>query len=245
MLSLPVRVELQVGVHSGGPACSLTLPNIPFSLKPAVGDYVLLCEQTEQPFALCVKAVAHYTQPPSAIVLTRPIPCETYDDMLENLDWFKARYEVEDIQAEEAPEPYYVLYRTVVHLLEITDDVHIIRYDPDRVKVLAETCRTIWIANLLSCRENTNGRLPLRADVADLLQSTNNQIEAFHRLVFGYRQQHPKGPDLRRVIKEWDSVVNPDGELNWNVDDDLCRFIGGVIFDRLKCEKPEFLRAES
>jgi len=242
---LPVRVELQVGVHQGGPACSLTLSDISFVFRPVSGDFVILAKDTEEPFVLSIKAVAHYTEPTSVMVLTKPIHCESYDEMLETLDWFKARYQIEDFQSAEAPEPYYVLYRTVVHLLGIKDDVPIVRYDPDLVKVLAETCRTIWIANMYSRSGETNGKLPLRSDILEKLPDTNGQIETLHRIVFGNRQQKPNGPELRHVLKEWDESVNANRNLNWDVDDDFCQFVGKIVFSRLKCEKPDFLRTES
>ena len=111
-------------------------------------------------------------------------------------------------------------------------------YDPDAVKMLAETCRTIWLANMFS----KDDRLPLRSDVGSMITDTNGEIEAFHRLVFGYRKQHPSGVELRQIVKEWDAYVNRDGQHNWDVDEDLCQFVGKVIFDRLKCATPSFLK---
>jgi|3_EtaG_2_1085321.scaffolds.fasta_scaffold00152_11 hypothetical protein len=243
MILLPVRVELQVGIHSGS-TCSLTIPNIAFSMRPVAGDFVILTNEGDDPFALSIKAVAHYTNPSSAMVLTKEITCDDYDEMLVTLDWFKARYEIEDFRAAAAPETYYVLYRTVIHLMDIQDDVPLVRYDSDAVKVLAETCRTIWIANQCRVSGESNGRPPTRVEITDRLSDTNPDIETFHRLVFGYRQQYPSGVELRQVLKEWNISVNENNEYDWDVDDDLCRFVGGIIFGRLKCETPCFLRVE-
>lgn len=239
MIVLPVRVELQVGVHSGGPACSLTIPSINFPVTPSSGDFVLFTRSTEEPFAIPVNGIAHYDDGVS-LVLLRPVPCEDYDDMLTQLDWFKSRYEIQDFTAEDSPEPYYVLYRTVIHLLKIEGDAPVVLYDPDLVKVLAETCRTVWLATMC----DADDKLPTREWVFEQVSDTNIMIKLFHQIVFDYKLQFPKGVELRRVIKDWDAKVNDSRLINWDVDDDLCSFIGRAIFSRLKCDKPAFLRTD-
>lgn len=238
MISLPVRVELQAGTDSSL-ACSLTLPSFDFMVRPVSGDFLLLSKDTDTPLVVSVRALAHYDDS-TAFVWLQPIISANYDEMLAQLDWFKSRYEIEDIISPQNPEPYYVLYRTVINLLDIQGDSPYIVYDPDLVKIFAETCRTVWIANLY--KSSTNGRLPLRDGILEQVSETNGAIQALHQMIFEYRTQYPQGIAIRRIIKDWDSLVNEDKDLTWNVDDDLCGFIGGIIFSRLKCDKPHFLR---
>jgi hypothetical protein len=238
MISLPVRVELQAGT-SLDMTCSLTLPSFDFVVRPVTGDFLLLSKETEKPVVIGIRAIAHYDDG-TAFLWLQPIICDNYDDMLIQLDWFKTRYEIEDITSPQSPEPYYILYRTVLGLLNLDGDSPHIVYDPDLVKIFAETCRTVWIANLY--RSDTNGRLPLREDILKSVSETNDAIQVLHQMIFGSRSQYPNGIAVRRVIKDWDALINQDKCLTWDVDDDLCEFIGGVIFSRLKCDKPHFLR---
>jgi len=234
MIELPTRVELQVA-HSSDPLCKFTASPIQYFDRPTLGDFVKI-ESLD--IVLSILGILHYDDG-SCVVLTKPYLCVDYDDALRHLDLFKDNFEISDISSDSQPESYYILFRILISLLELSDSNPEIENKTESVKIFAESCRAILIAHKLE-----KAGLEFSNDnVIGLLGETNYHVEIFHRLVIEYRKER-SDVDLRSIIKEWYFVIGED-ETILDVGDDLCIAVGRIIFERLKCDTPRRFKHET
>ena len=125
--------------------------------------------------------------------------------------------------------------------MDISDVNPIISYDPENIKIIAETCRTIYICNVI--KEDKEICLPLRREIETLISESNNIIQDLHLMIISSRSQFPEGPELLNIIKEWESLINPDCRYSWDINKDVYEFVGKVVFSRLNCVKPSFIKS--
>lgn len=223
MLLLPVRMTLQVGPD--GPSCSFTT-NLQFVSAPGAGHHLAI-RSADGPvvFNMLVRVVGvcHFItedKEAACLVDTAPCPMPDYDRLLERLDWFKAIYGVDDIEGNTEPESYYKFYRSVLHILGLTKHPYpIIAHDPDHIKVFAEACRSVILAEL---GEDTD------RDLSDLMMSA-------HRLVHPRKIVEPDGARMLGVVKKLEQEArNSLGDLKWDAPPEKCLDVASRVFSRIR-----------
>ena len=223
---LPVRMALQVGPD--GPSCSFTT-NLPFAVTPGVGHH-LAVRSTGGPVVfnmlLRVTSVCHFVtedKDAACLVETAACPFPDYDKMLERLDWFKAVYGVDDIMGNTEPESYYKFYRSVLHVLGLTKHPYpVIAHDPVDIKIFAEACRSVILAEL----PDGHGR-----DLSDLMMSA-------HRLVHFRKTVEPDGARMLGVVKKLEPEIRHDlsdtmRDLRWEAPTEKCLDVARGVFAKL------------
>lgn len=224
---------LQAG--PSGPACSFTAL-LNYSVSPHKGDRVLLQVPKYGQVGVVVADVYHFAplpdEDPACLLMTTPIITEHYDDMLSVLDWFKAVYDVEDIQAQEEPESYYKFYRNLIHVLGLTKTPQpVVDYDPVAIKVFAEACRAVVLAELK----------PSPAEVQIALAGFNPTIQHLHELVLSRRQKEPGGANMLAVVKTWEQLLNQKKLMPWVATIEDCLKFAQIVFARLPSIPPDRL----
>ena len=213
-----IRIELKLAdAHS---ICNFTI-KAPFVATPAKGDIIIIEFKTR--IALKIKSICHFVDDPiCSLLVTDSIVCEDYDDILKHLDWFKAKYDVTDIQSEEQPRSYYVFYRTLLKLLGKTKDVNpTIKSDADSIKILAEVCRSILLAQISIDNASVS------------VNDVSAQIESLHNDILRKKRSDSDKILLLDVIKTWEHKINTKN-WQWNVTDDSCHYWLLKSFSRLK-----------
>ncbi len=196
-------------------------------VRPQKGDRVLWQDE-----AVLVAEIDHFLDPaqePICLIITATILTQNYDALLRTLDWFKANYEVVDVNADSTPELYYSFYRSVVHVLGQTAlSRPLIAYDPLAIKIVAESCRAVILAEVAPMAEAFPAvNLSLAADY-------NKPIQHLHELILAQRPLAPAGADLFEVLKIWEAQINPQKELRWIASVDQCVMYAKLVFARLK-----------
>ncbi len=232
-MNLPTRVSLRVGPD--GPTCSFTAL-LNYFIAPHKGDRVLLQVPKYGQVGVIVTEVFHFVPLPddesACLLITMPIISEHYDDMLSVLDWFKAMYGVDDIQADNEPELYYKFYRNLIHVLGLTKTPQpVVDYDPVAIKVFAEACRAIVLAELK----------PSPAELPVALTGFNPTIQHLHELVLSRRQEEPDGANMLAIIKTWEQLLNQKKLMLWTATIEDCLKFAQVVFARLPSIPPDRL----
>lgn len=221
---LPVRVGLRVGID--GPACSFTA-HLKFRTRPHKSDKVLLQIPGLGQVGIAVADFCHFAsagEEPACLVLCTPVLVETYDQLLQTLDWFKATYEVEDFDAEAEPELYYKFYRNLIHVLGLTKVVQpVVAYDPAEIKVFAEACRAVLVAELK----------PSEPELVLAIQGFNPTIQHLHELVLSRRKEEPDGANMLAVVKTWEQLLNSKKLMKWTASVEDCINYARIVFGRL------------
>jgi hypothetical protein len=225
-IALPVRIELRAG--PSGPACSFTT-SLPFNIAPTVGHKVLF-DVSKRQLGVVVGDVCHFVpsggEEPTCLVLTLPLSLESNDDMLRVLDWFKALYTIYDFKADcDRPDSYYSFHRSVIHVLGLTDDPQPkVGYDPTAIKVFAEACRSVLLAELA----------PSIVDWDAVNVGYNDMIVDLHRLVMSRRRVEPDGAEILGIIKIWEPMINPNKKFVWGASAADCIKQAKLVFAKLR-----------
>lgn len=241
-MNLPTRIGLQVIGSGGNPACSFTV-FFRYVFTPSKGDRILLQIPRQGQTGIAVAEVFHFVpveeDEPACLILTAPIVVDSYDNMLEILDWFKATYAIEGIQADAEPELYYKFYRNLVHILGLTKvAAPLVEYDAVSIKVFAEACRVVLLAELKPSPDETEAALV----------NFNPAVRHLHELVLGRRVEEPDGASMLAVVKAWEFLINPKKSMQWLATVEDCFSYIKVVFDRLRSipadKLPPILRIE-
>jgi hypothetical protein len=97
-----------------------------------------------------------------------------------------------------------------------------VAYDPTAIKIFAEACRAVLLAELD----------PAPDEIA--YNSYNQAILDLHSLVLARRSQEPHGAEMLGVIKEWEPQLNPQGRIAWRATVEQCLRHARVIFAKLR-----------
>ncbi len=186
-----------------------------FLADPHVGDYILF--ESHRQLTTKVLYLCHYSPEPGYIIITEPIVCESYDDMLINLDWFKSTFSIVDIKSDDGPQSYYIFYRSVLQLLNRSSEVDpCVDTDPVSIKIFAEACRAVLVAQL-------------GPDV-----DFNQIITDLHMLIIARKTNETCGVKILPIIKVWEQKINESGSIKWTVSLAQCRQAAKLIFSKLK-----------
>lgn len=223
-MKLPVRVGLRVGID--GPACSFTA-YLAFRCRPHKGDKILLSVPGQGQVGMVVADFCHFVsagEKPACLAICTPLLVETYDELLATLDWFKATYLVEDFDAEAEPELYYKFYRSLIHVLDLTKvATPLVGYDPADIKVFAEACRAVLVAELK----------PAEPELVTAIQGFNPTIQHLHQLVLSRRKEEPEGANMLQVVKTWEQLLNSKKLMKWTASVEDCLAYARIVFGRL------------
>jgi hypothetical protein len=145
--------------------------------------------------------------------------------MLRLLDWFKAMYEVVDLRSNtSSPATYYSFYRSLVNLMGLTEHVNPkVTYDMMNIKVFAESCRAIILAELgISDDELIAG-----------ISSYNDIIQLLHTMVLERKRDEKDGADMFLLIKRWERSINANETVKWEASHESCVNAARLVFGRL------------
>lgn len=230
---LPTRITLRTG--NDGPVCSFTAL-FKFNLVPQRGHKLIFVTPGHRQVGVVIDDVCHFVpegdDEPVCLCFTTPLVIEEYDDLLRVVDWFKATYEVQDFSSMVEPEPYYKFYRRVAWLLGLSKTTGPkIGYDPQDVKVFAEACRSVILAELNPSDEETNFALV----------GFNPSIRYLYELVLDRKREEPDGADMLLVIKTWEQLLNSSKMMQWSASDENCLKFARVVFARHPSIPPDHL----
>ena len=230
MYKYSVRIELRSS--EGDTTCSCSI-DCPFESAPQRGDLIVL-NQSDQ-FVAKIASILHFvTGIPQCILVTEPIKINKYDLFISRLDWLKANFVVSDINADTEPQPYYVLYRSLLNMMDKTKEIDpILSNDPQEVKIVAEMCRGLLAAEIL------------REDYKDPAQLVvyNKHIEDLHTLVIREKSLNQGRASILSIIKQWDLLVNSNKSFKWSADNELAKRIAKDAISKLKSIKLDKLPA--
>jgi hypothetical protein len=211
---------LKVGL--GGPSCSFTA-NIAFAVTPSKGDRLLVALPDLGQVGITITEVCHFlSSEPTCLFITSPLIVHHYDQMLMVIDWFKLTYEVDGFESEDQPAPYYKFYRSLINLLgwsKVADPI--VRYDPVEIKIVAEACRAVALAELRPDEFMISG------------VSLNPMIQSFHSLVLNSKKTEPDGARLLGLVKAWEKLFNSKKLITWDASGEECLEAARFIFGRL------------
>lgn len=222
MIELDVRWELVSS--DSGTNCMFTIKS-PFACQPAKGDFIIL--EANQRSIIKINCICHYmTSEPTSVILLDQLECGSYDSLLTWLDWFKANYELKDVESSSSPKSYYVLYRNMMHLLGMTKiDKPIIDDNPHASKIIAETCRAlILVENPL-----------IKAEELSFI------VQKMHYCIIEQKKVARDKLYMLDVIKSWDHLINRSGTYKWNCDLALYKSKMAEVFENLK-SIPDIMR---
>lgn len=230
-----VQFTLRAGID--GPACSFT-SHIPFSLPPSVGHTIIL--ECQDQIGTAIVQIYHFipsdADKTSAVLLnTAPIIFDDSEKMLRMLDWFKAIYHVEDIKSDTSrPDPYYSFYRSLVNILDLSKvPSPKVDYDRTKVKVFAECCRAVILAEMEWDEDEFETAVPLY----------NDNIASLHNMIIGCKSGEPDGADMLSLVRRWERSINEDGAFKWEAPVQSCQKIAKYLLRQLPSIKPENLPA--
>jgi len=224
MYKYSVRIELRSS--EGDTTCSCTI-SCSFENVPQKGDLIVL-NQSDQ-FVAKIASILHFvTGTPQCMLVTEPIKINKYDLFISRLDWLKSNFIVSDISADAEPKPYYVLYRSLLSMLDRTKEIDpILSNDPQEVKITAETCRGLLAAEILKDEYKDTEQLII----------FNKHIEDFHTLVIREKSLNQGRASILSIVKQWDNLVNSNKNLKWSADNELAIKIARDAIGRLKSIK--------
>ena len=221
---VPTRIELRAS--QDGTVCSFTIM-VPYVVRPMISDHIVF-DFTPQ---LTTKIIVfcHYAVSDSAcLAITDPILCNAYDDLLMCLDKFKAEYKIIDIKSDRQPHSYYILYRSVLELLDLSKEINpIVIPDPVSIKIFAEICRSVLLAELCGDQSIES------AKIMPLYSNFNQAIADLHMMVNKRKKNEPNGVLILPVIKEWEQKININNKINWNATSLQCKAVARMVFSKL------------
>lgn len=220
-------VPTRVGLKSGDTICLFTI-DLDFLLNPSVGNFVVFDVSTGDIKTVETKVthICHYFPNDDAAVILDYIECDKYDDMLLILDWFKYKYELRDIVSESDPQSYYILHRLILQLLGRSKEPQsLLNIDTDSVKIFAEACRAVIIAQFYNGDEYESIHI----------HNTNQAVVDLHSLILAEKKCAMNGYiKIINVIKIWESLLNKNGIIKWDVDIKECKRVARFVFGRLR-----------
>jgi len=220
-----VRIELQL---SRGAVCSFTV-QLKFLYAPQTHDFLVF--ESNAQITTKISHICHYFKQSGNLILTEPIICESYDGLLLALDWFKANFMLTDIKSDDNPQSYYIFYRSLLQLLKRSKEVDPrINLDPTAIKIFAESCRAILLAEI--------------GGGSDDITNFNPAIEDLHRLILFKKLEEPDGVRMLLVVKEWEQRFNQTGKLQWTASLQQCQQAARLVFGKIRSipthELPDF-----
>lgn len=224
---IPTQIDVRVGPD--GPTCSFTA-HLPFLGMPSIGHRIIV--EPEGQFGLTICEVYHFipstheNEDANCLIITTPLLMDGYDQMLRTLDWFKALYNVENVRSSELnPELYYKFYRNLVHVLGLTHDPHpTVNYDPVAIKIFAESCRAVMLAELDLAGE---------AEINAAIPTYNPVIQVLHTMVLERKKEEPDGANMMALIKAWEPLINSNRSIPWDASVEQCLESARLVFKKL------------
>jgi len=224
---IPTEIGLRICNDSGDEQLCTFVAHLPFLTIPNIGHKIII--KPDEQFGITVCNICHFV-PTSAsdvanlLVMTIPIQIKEYDTMLRILDWFKALYKVENVCSNEPTRLYYRFYRNLIGVLGLArDPCPKIGYNPSEIKVFAESCRSVILAELQLSDEELVVTIP----------TYNRVIEELHRMILEYKYDHPDGVSMLDIVKKFESFINPGRTVQWNASIQKCISSAQFVFKKL------------
>ncbi len=221
---IDTRIELRL---QDATSCSF-IASLPYSEKPSYQDFVYITDTLISK----VKSVCHILKTSDITVILEPLLYEDQDLFIKDLDYLKANYELTDFQSNSKPISYYSFYRSLVNLLGRSKEVNpSIDPDPISFKIIAESCRSIILAELFNGAEE-QGSISIASYIVNNKGQLNACIEDLHRIMIDLKNS---GKDLMilDVIKEWEPRFNSH-KLEWTASNADCLRIAKIVFNNIK-----------
>lgn len=236
MQELDTRVEVKI---VGAQICSFTI-TIGYIAKPSIGDHIVFSEGIISK----ITYICHYVGRDASIVIgCDPIIVKEYNEFISTIEWFKVHYNIRDVKADEAPQSYYIFYRSLLRLLKKDKtDSPSMPNTPAAVRVLGEACRSIMIGSLEAD--------PLSI-TTEIVSKYNHYITELYRNILDIRSMNEINTreichdiSLLELIKGWEKHINFDDRIHWTDDDHLVESIMIKILTKLPSITKEELAKE-
>lgn len=205
---IPTRVEL----YSEEGICTF-LADVDYCTMPSNSDRIFL-EHID--IVMKVSYVCHYLNQRAIMIVLEPVNFVDYDKLLSVLDWFKSNYEISDVKSDRNPAGYYVLYRSVIKILDLSRKINPTT-DDIPVKKLAECCRAVFLSAHKECIGKS-----LEEDGKNL--EVSDHIEELHKIIIYFKKRDGvHNAKLIAVIKAWDAYLSQFYIIDWDCDEKLAR----------------------
>lgn len=210
-MELPVHIKL---THEEA-ECSFTA-YINFQVTPQVGHKIII--ELESQLICQIIDIWHFLAPESNLIVTRPLVCSSYNELLTILDYFKASGKPTDFQSNVEPKSYYLFYRSVISALGLTEIVRpMLTNDPFRARVFVEVCRAIATASVLI--------------------TLDHEVESLFGLVLCSKEPLA----MLMVVQEFEEMINPDNLFKWDASDEAVEKCLTTAFEGMPNLPREFL----
>jgi len=170
----------------------------------------------------------HTKKPMRMLIVINPHSFADEVSMFKTLDWFKLHYHIVDLQADNAPTPYYSFYRSVLRLLGWgTGEILVGSHQDENslnLRVLAGAVRSVLIAELINEKSLSMG-------VA--FSNSAEPISAFLKIVMDKRQRSDKNIDTLVCVKEWVTSLTTGISINGEASEEECLEAARFVFKRL------------
>ena len=236
------RIELRL---QDGTFCSF-VASIPYSAKPNVNDIIFITES----IVAKVKSVCHIINDEKIAIILDSLLYEDHDIFIKDLDYLKANYQLTDFKADSKPVSYYSFYRSLLNLLGRTKEVNpTIDPDPISFKIIAESCRSILLAEILKDIPEFRSPDSIPSLVHHQQPHFNLLIEDLHKIMISMKSSG-KEILILSVIKEWEPKlkklktrnIRPD---EWTASNADCLQVARTVFNKIKSipedRKPDFV----
>ena len=237
------RIELRL---QDGTFCSFVAP-ISYLAKPNVNDIIFISEN----IITKVKCVCHIVYDQKITIVLDSLQYEDNDIFIKDLDYLKANYELTDFKADNKPVSYYSFYRSLLNLLGRAKEVNpTINPDPISFKIIAESCRSILLAELLKDMPEFNDQYSIQRLIRHPEFQFNWLIEDLHGIMISMKSSG-KEMLVLNIIKEWEPKLKlatrniigfmPD---EWTASNADCLHVAKAVFNKIKSipddRKPDF-----
>lgn len=222
-----VRVELKL--LDSRSICNFSMTSV-FAITPSKGDFIVI--DLPERLILRINSICHFIDDiPMAVIVTEGVECRSYDELLQYLDWFKAKFEITDIKSDEQPQSYYVYYRILLKLLGLEREPYpSLAMSSDDIKSFAAFCRSIILVAMSNKKKAVNS-----ADSVDIIDASE-PIEQLHNMIIDMKPKYVESIPIIDIIKKWEPHFNR-GYYTWDVDIEECKLWMEKIRLRIKTLK--------